>query len=191
MTAIPSKLLENVLPLDQWYVVQTQVKKESEVQEGLLKKGYKVFLPQYKKKAKRGPDLILPLFPGYLFTTFDRDNRQWQEISRIVGVARLLGYDAPTNTVCSVREGFVEALQQHCDERDIIDMNAAYPAPAAGFQQGDAVQILSGMFEGKTATYWNNTKNGAMLILSLLNRPIRVILKNEEITRGHLGDTKR
>lgn len=128
--------------------------------------------------------MILPLFPGYLFTSFDRSTGQWAEINRMIGVSKLLGYDVGANTICAMRDGVVPGLQQFLDDEGLIDMTKAFPAPDQAFLQGDAVKILSGMFEGKTATYWNQTRNGAMLILSLLNRPVRVILRNEEITRG-------
>lgn len=182
LRVIQHKQLESAL--HHWYVVQTHVKKEQEVKFGLLKKGYEVFLPLYKKPGPRGKgELLLPLFSGYLFTTFDQNITGWQEINRIVGVSRLLGYDPETNSVAPCRDKIIPGLQTFCDAQGIVDMQRAFPAKNQAYVQGECVQILKGMFEGQRATYWNSTKNGAMVILSLLNRPVRVILRNEEITR--------
>lgn len=180
---IQQKQLESAL--HQWYVVQTQVKKEQEVKFGLIKKGYEVFLPLYKKLGPKGKgELLLPLFSGYLFTQFDQSNNGWQEINRIVGVSRILGYDADSNTIAPCRDNVIPGLQSFCDEGGIVDMKRAFPTQNLAYAQGDVVKILKGMFEGQSATYWNTTKNGAMVILSLLNRPVRVILRNEEITKA-------
>lgn len=183
LRVIHSKQLENTL--HHWYVVQTQVKKEQEVKYGLIKKGYETFLPLYKKPGPRGKgELLLPLFSGYLFTQFDSHVQGWQEINRIHGVSRLLGYDPETNTIAPCRDKIIPGLQSFADSFGVIDMQQAFPVRKTGYIQGEVVEILKGMFEGQRATYWNSTKNGAMVILSLLNRPVRVILKSEEITRG-------
>lgn len=181
---IHSEPLENVLPEQNnpnWYVVQTQVKREQEVKAGLLKKGYEVFLPLYVKRNKKA-DVTLPLFAGYLFVTFD-GSRQWQEIHRMIGVSRLLGYDAESDTIAPCRDKVIPSLRAFADDDGIVDMQRAFPTQIQAYTQGEHVQILAGMFKDQTATYWNSTKNGAMVILSLLNRPVRVILRNDEITQ--------
>ncbi len=180
LRAVQHKQLESTL--HHWYVVQTQVKKEQEVKYGLVKKGYEVFLPLHKKRTLKG-ELLLPLFSRYLFVKFDQHVPGWQEVNRVAGVSHLLGYDPETNSVSPCRDNVIPKLQAFCDSYGIIDMNRAYPTDSKDYSQGEVVEILKGMFEGQQATYWNKTKNGAMVILSLLNRPIRVILKNEEITK--------
>lgn len=181
--AIHSQQLENVLPA-KWYVIQTQLKQEMTAKVNLTRQGFEVFLPQYIKKGKKA-DLILPLFSGYLFCQFDPTACRWQSIHSTIGVSRILGYDAGTTVPMHVRDNIIPGLQAFCDPiTQIVDMQRAYPMCSASYSQGEAVKILKGMFEGQTATYWNSTKNGAMIILSLLNRPVRVILRNEEITRS-------
>ena len=178
--AIRSQPLENALK--HWYVIQTQFKQELTAQENLERQGFKTFLPQYMKPRKKGV-LTLPLFSGYLFVSFNKDACRWQKIHHTIGVSRILGYNEGANSICPVKQGFVEGLQAFCDDGGVIDMEKAFPSAIQAYSQGETVKILKGMFEGQTATYWNCTKNGAMVILSLLNRPVRVILRNEEITR--------
>lgn len=190
LQVIRSKPLENALAAN-WYVVQTHVKQEMVAKLRLIAQGFEVFLPQYKKPGPKGKgELILPLFTGYLFTSFDIAACRWQLIHSTIGVSRILGYNSETNTICPVKHGVIPGFQAFCDANDIVDMAKAFPAscPDEGenvqYEQGDAVEILSGMFKGQQATYWNRSKVGTHVILSLLNRSVRVILRNEEITKG-------
>lgn len=167
-----------------WYVIQTQVKMEPTAKENLVRQGFDVFLPQYEKKVKKGL-LTLPLFPGYLFTRFDPAVDRWQRIHSTTGVSRILGYNAGANTICPVKPDVVPGLQAFCDpDTGVIDLERAYPKNIERFKEGDKVKILEGIFAGKHGTYWNGSPKGAHIILQLLNRPIRVILRNEEITLG-------
>lgn len=169
-----------------WYVIQTQFKQESIAQDNLERQGFEVFYPQYIKIIKEKP-ITLPLFSGYIFVSFDIHNCRWQSIHSTVGVSRILGYSATTNMISPCRDDVIPSLRAFSDSAGVIDMAKAFPAPdraqACDYKQGEVVKILSGMFENQEATYWNSTKNGAMVILSLLNRPVRVILRHEEIAR--------
>jgi len=165
-----------------WYVIQTHMKMEQTAKVNLIKQGFEVFFPQYVKQHKKG-ELLLPLFSGYLFVRFDVTACRWQSIHSTIGVSRILGYGIDTTVPAPVRDRAVSSLQSFADEAGIIDMQRAFPAPDHSYQQGEAVKIVAGMFAGHDATYWNGSIKGAHVILSLLNRPVRVILRNEEITR--------
>ncbi len=128
--------------------------------------------------------MLLPLFPGYLFTRFDPTQCRWQSIHSTVGVRRILGYGADTSVPAPCRDNVIPGLRELCDEQGIVDMSKAYPSENQAYVQGEAVKILTGMFKDQMATYWNHSTSGTMVILSLLNRPVRVILRNEEIIRG-------
>ncbi len=130
-----------------------------------------------------GKKCLLPLFSGYVFVRFDPGLCRWQSIHSTVGVSRILGYGADTKVPAPVRDNVIPGLQSMCDCNGIVDMQRAFPAPDPSYAQGDAVQILNGMFKNQMATYCNHSKSGHMIILSLLNRPVRVILRNEEITK--------
>ncbi len=166
----------------QWYVIQTQFKQELAAVDNLRRQGFEVFFPRYIKKHKKG-ELILALFSGYVFVCFDVEACRWQSIHSTIGVSRILGYGADTRVPAPCRDNVIPGLRELCDEQGIVDMARAFPVESQAYEQGEAVKILSGMFEGTTATYWNHSARGAHVILSLLNRPVRVILRNEEITK--------
>ncbi len=165
-----------------WYVIQTQTKREHEVKCALLKKGYQVFSPQYWKQHKK-EKVLLPLFPRYVFVRFDAAIDTWQEIHRLRGVVRLLGYEGRNSSLTPVDDEELRLLMAHSDpSTGIVNMEQAYPSGRiTQYKAGDTVRIENGMFQGHIATYWNNTAKGAMVILSLLNRPVRVILRSEEL----------
>lgn len=176
---------ENILSKN-WYVIQTQYKQELIAKENLVRQGFVVFFPQYVKQTNKGP-LLLPLFGGYLFANFDPEMCRWQSIHSTIGVSRILGYQGDSNRLIACRPGVIPGLQSFCDAQDIVDMERAFPSQEPGkgavreFKEGDNVKILNGMFKGQQATYWNTTKDCHVVILSLLNRSIRVILPNNEI----------
>ena len=60
-----------------WFVLQVKPRHEKTVASTLRGKGFEEFLPLYKtrnKWADRYKDVVLPLFPGYVFCRFDPAN---------------------------------------------------------------------------------------------------------------------
>ena len=75
------------------YIICSKPKKESEAERNLKTLGVDVYLPMCKKKKKskkKKVDVIVPLFPGYLFSRFNfRECFQKVRYSR--GVKNILG----------------------------------------------------------------------------------------------------
>ena len=183
---IRCELLERDLTPDgmKWYVIQTQFKQELTAKHNLIRQGFEVFFPQYLKQTSKGA-ILLPLFSGYLFVRMNVAAVRWQSIHSTIGVSRILGYDTGTSVPAPCRDNVIPGLRSFCDAGDIVDMHRAFPSTkpgvSAAFKQGDSVVVLDGMFKDCPATYWNCTKDASIVILSLLNRPVRVILRSEEI----------
>jgi transcription antitermination factor NusG len=81
-----------VLP---WYALQVRSRQERVIAAALLSKGYEGFLPLYYRESRwsdRIKELILPLFPGYLFCRFDINNRlpvlMTPGVMRVVGIGK-------------------------------------------------------------------------------------------------------
>src|ERR1035437_3230784 len=125
----------------------------------LIRQGFEVFFPQYVKKVMgcKGPhELILPLFSGYVFCSFDVEACRWQSIHSTIGVSRILGYDENTKVPHHCRDNVIPGLQAFADAEGIIDMAQAFPSPDHSYSQGDAVKIIKGIFANQDATYWNS-----------------------------------
>ena len=62
----------------QWYAIRVQSKFENLAAATLRGKGYQEFLPLYRSRRRwsdRVKEIDLPLFPGYLFCSFDVNGR--------------------------------------------------------------------------------------------------------------------
>src|SRR6185436_2955023 len=61
-----------------WYALHVRSRFEKVVSRNLRGKGYEEFLPLYRRTSRwsdRIKEIELPLFPGYVFCRFDRNNR--------------------------------------------------------------------------------------------------------------------
>ena len=57
-----------------WYALRVRPRFEKMVASALLSKGYEGFLPLYRHRSRwsdRIKEVLLPLFPGYMFCRFD------------------------------------------------------------------------------------------------------------------------
>lgn len=90
-----------------WYAVHTRPRREETVRAHLVRARIPVFLPKIRETRWRGKERtheIHPLFPGYLFASFepvgDRDKVRWAP-----GVKRIVGYgeDPVSVEACVIR----------------------------------------------------------------------------------------
>jgi transcription antitermination factor NusG len=76
-----------------WYAIHVRPRFESRISTVLRSKGYKEFLPTYRRKHRwsdRAKELALPLFPGYLFSRFDvRDRLSILKSPGVIGIVGL------------------------------------------------------------------------------------------------------
>jgi transcriptional antiterminator RfaH len=76
-----------------WHVVQTHSRAEEKAVVHLMRQGYDVYLPRYLKRrrhARRSETVAAPLFPRYLFVSFDRQVQRWRSIQSTIGVSQLV-----------------------------------------------------------------------------------------------------
>ncbi len=76
-----------------WYILSIKPKQEQSVIKNLDILGVQSYLPLYKKKKKvkkEKTDVVVPLFPGYLFCRFDFEEH-YQKIRYTRGIKKVLG----------------------------------------------------------------------------------------------------
>ncbi len=76
-----------------WHVVQVHTHAEAKAQMHLNRQGFGTYLPRYLKRrrhARRTEIVAAPLYPSYLFVTFNPLIHRWRSIQSTVGVARLV-----------------------------------------------------------------------------------------------------
>jgi transcription antitermination factor NusG len=149
---------------EEWYALSVKPRHDKTVAHVLDTKGYRTFLPTYKKRSKYGShtkETELPLFPGYVFCRLDPVVRL--PILMTPGVVQILG---------------VGRMPVPVDESEIASLRSAVMAgvplqPYPQFQTGQKVRVVEGALAGVEGTVMN-LKQGPRLVLSvtLLQRSV-------------------
>jgi transcription antitermination factor NusG len=133
----------------------------------LENKGYKVFLPLYRRRALKDgcnqPHIQLPVFSGYLFSRFDISCRL--PILTTPGVLYVVGIG---KMPCPIEEAEINKIQQM-----VNSPLSAEPWPY--LKVGDQVYVDRGPFRGITGALVA-VKSGYRLVLTvdLLHRAVAV-----------------
>jgi transcription antitermination factor NusG len=93
-----------------WFALQVRSRHEALVAAQLTGQGYECFLPTYKSVRRwsdRMKELEQPLFPGYLFSRFDFQNRR--PLLMTPGVQQIVGTG---RTPIPVEDNELEAIRQ-------------------------------------------------------------------------------
>jgi transcription antitermination factor NusG len=156
-----------------WYAVYVRSHYEKVVQESLAGKGYCAFAPCYRmrrKGADRTTEVVLPLFPGYVFGQFDPSLRL--PILTTPGVVKIVGsHNGP----------------QPIDDAEILSIQAIVKSdqpiqPWPFLREGQRVQVTAGPLNGVVGTLLK-VKNDYRLIASitLLQRSIAVEIDRDSV----------
>jgi transcriptional antiterminator RfaH len=155
-----------------WHVVQAHSHAEAKAEAHLNRQGFATYLPRYLKRrrhARRTETVAAPLYPGYLFVSFDSAIHRWRSIHSTVGVTRLVcNGEAPAAIDCSV----IEALRIREDDRGFIHLDSR-----PRFAAGDRVRVAEGVFCDCLGLFEGmSDRERVAILLDLLGRKVRVVL---------------
>ena len=94
----------------EWFILQFKPNSHHQAAKNLNQQGFETFLPlndTTSRKASRFINTAQPLFPGYMFITFDRAETEWHKINNTYGVSRLVTFNS---VLKSIPTTFVENL---------------------------------------------------------------------------------
>lgn len=123
-----------------WYVAETQPRKEALAAMHLGRQSFDYFLPRYRKTrrhARKFDTVLAPLFPGYIFVRFDKEQTNWRSINGTFGVRRLICSES--GVLQSMPARVVESLQAQC-RGDLFE------GAADSLKLGESVRIIHGPF---------------------------------------------
>lgn len=150
----------------QWYALQVWSRKESYVSGHLQGLGYECFLPTYKCQRKwsdRIKESEQPLFPGYLFSRFEFENRRSLVMSP--GVMQIVGNG---KTPLPVADAEIQRIQ----------MAVASEAPRQPWpyvEVGERVRVTYGSLSGLEGILINlRGSHRVVLSITLLQRSVAV-----------------
>ena len=79
--------------MENWYVVQFKSNSHKVAKQNLEKQGFKTFLPVEeitKRRSNCFVNELQPLFPGYMFVSFNPKVSSWHKINNTKGVSRII-----------------------------------------------------------------------------------------------------
>ena len=165
--------------MEHWYAVHTRPKAERKATLNLENQGYKTYFPRHcvtSVRRNKRAITIEPLFPGYLFVSFDIELRRWRSINSTFGVKRLVGVvDAPL----PIPIRLIDEIRAREDEQGFVTLSAH-----RNFQNGELVQLIEGPLLGAAGVFDCETgEDRVTILLSLLGREAKVKVSRRSIIR--------
>ena len=154
--------------MNQWYVVKTKPQQEKRASLNLRNQNFNVISPLIKKKNN-----CEPLFPSYIFVSFDINKNIWQKINNSYGVSRILSLNGiPKN----LDNNFVNHLKQ------IIDSNGLVKKSLFNFKTNMKVQINDGPFKGFFANVIKKVSDERVkLMIDFFQRKTTIIVNEDNL----------
>lgn len=160
--------------MDQWYLLYCKRGGQLKAKGHLENQGVQCFYPQVEvEKIVRGikKQVSEPLFPSYMFITFDLNKVQLTSIRSTRGVVDFVRIGAEP---AKVSKDLIEELRSFEANQQINTEQAP--------QAGDTVQVKSGQFAGVEAIFQESDgEKRSFLLVTLINQSVRISLDNKDI----------
>ena len=122
-----------------WYLIKTKPRQEKNAKQNLENQGYIVFCPITKIN-----NILVILFPGYLFVQLNDKTQNWSPINSTKGVSHFVKFGlnfakVPTSVIKFIK------TNQHITTEKLINLNK--------FKPGDIVPISDGAFKNWVAIF--------------------------------------
>lgn len=160
-----------------WYLAQLKPNGHRIAQKNLLRQGFEVFLPlaeETRRYRGRFVQREAPLFPGYIFVSFDPAASGWRAVNSTQGISRLVGTGAaPT----PVPNALVAGLMARCDA-------SGHLRPEAELVPGQEVRVISGPFADFVARVETIAADQRVsLLIDLLGQKTRISVSLDGLRR--------
>ncbi len=157
-----------------WFALRVKPNHEKRVSELMNYQGIDEFLPQYRVRRRWGQRLQnvdVPLFPGYVFSRFNR--QEWSRVIETPGVIDAVRFG---NTLASVDQEEIQALQ-------LVQHSKTAMQPSPYLRAGQSIRVTAGPLAGVKGTLME-MKGLARLVLSvtILQRSVLVEIDRNWVT---------
>ena len=165
--------IEAALP---WFLAQLKPNGFTTAKLNLQKQGYRTFMPMRQtevRHARKVTTVMRPLFPGYIFVSFDPELEQWRTINSTYCVSSLIVNDANSPQVVPL--DLMEPMLAGCGESDLV-------LPPEMLVSGDVVKVVNGPFKDIVATVESLSSNDPIVVLlDLMGRVTRVEIARQRL----------
>lgn len=157
-----------------WFALRVKPNHEKRVSELIDYQGFEEFLPLYrvrKRWAQRWQNIDTPLFPGYVFSRFERQH--WAKIMTTPGVIDAVRFGT---TLASVDEEEIRALQ-------LVQRSKTAMQPSPFLRAGQHIRVTAGPLAGVDGIL-TEIKGVTRLVLSvtILHRSVLVEIDRNWVT---------
>ena len=160
----------------EWYILQFKSNSHHLAAKNLNRQGFETFLPLHDTTSRRLSRFIntsKPLFPGYMFITFDRTESKWHKINNTYGVSRLITFNSILKSIPTI---FVDHLMKRYDLSGKL-------LPIQKLKKGDQVTVLKGPFANFIATVEKYEADQRIWILmDLMGRKTKIQTPSDNLT---------
>ena len=159
-----------------WYVLQFKPNAHKIAQRNLSQQNFETFLPLEevtKYKNRKFISSKRPLFPGYMFVSFDKEKTPWHKINCTFGVNKLLILN---NKPCIIPRTVIASIMSQCNSEGVL-------LPPKQFCKGDSVSINSGPFSNFIATIEKyETDQRIWILMDLMGRKTKIQTPSDNLT---------
>ena len=160
----------------EWFLIQCKPNSHRIAERNLKRQGFETFLPLAevtRRKSTKFVNELRPLFPGYMFVTFDPSDAPWRKINSTQGVSRLVSFDGRPKPVPSA---LTSELQARCDE-------AGKLLPVTDLEVGAEIKISSGPFSEFVGTVEAiDPDKRVWVLLELMGQKSKVKLESSQVS---------
>jgi transcriptional antiterminator RfaH len=159
----------------EWFVLQFKPNSHHRAIKNLTQQGFETFLPLHNttfRKSSRFINTVQPLFPGYMFISFDRTKLEWHKINNTYGVSGLVTFNS---LLKSIPTSFIDSLMKRYDLSGNL-------LPMQKLKKGDQVKVLSGPFANFIATVEKyETDQRIWILMDLMGRKTKIQTQSDAI----------
>jgi len=152
----------------EWFILQFKPNSHHQATTNLNRQGFETFLPLHDTTSRKVSRFITtnkPLFPGYMFITFNRAESKWHKINNTYGVSRLVTFNAKLKPIPTT---FIDNLMMRYDLSGKL-------LPIKKLKKGDQVKLLKGPFANFIATVETyETDQRIWILMDLMGRQIKM-----------------
>ena len=158
-----------------WFVIQFKPNSHYQAKKNLNRQGFKTFLPLHEitsRKASRFVKRTKPLFPGYMFVSFNKTENKWHKIKNTYGVSRLITINSSLKSIPST---FVDNLMKRYDTSGKL-------MPIIKMKKGDKVEILKGPLANFIATVEEyESEQRIWVLMDLMGRKSKILTPSDAL----------
>jgi len=160
---------------NEWFILQFKANSHHQATRNLNRQGFETFLPlndTTSRKASRFINTTQPLFPGYMFISFDKAKSGWHKINSTYGVSRLITFNS---TLKALPTTVIDNLKARYNLSGKL-------LPVEKLKKGDQVKILKGPFANfiaKVETYESDQR--ISILMDLMGRKTKIITPSDAL----------